>query len=47
MERNKFREQENEFKRRIGNLEKLSKEKDAKLSKLQKSLMEVKRDILG
>lgn len=47
VERTKHTEQESALKHRIANLEKLSKDKDAKLAKLQKSLMEVKRDILG
>lgn len=47
VERTKHAEQESAYKHRIANLEKLSKDKDGKLAKLQKSLEEVKRDILG
>lgn len=47
MDEKSFKQIESDLKRRIATLEKLSRDKDVKLSTLQKSLAAIKTDILG
>ena len=46
-ERKRYLDNENQLKEKIKNLMTISKEKDQKLARLQKSFMEVKNDILN